>query len=107
MFTCLLKPIVTPASAGSSIMPTSSLGWQALTWGMRILYGIGKTGSPAAIYYPNVAECEKQQLSVFFMRFGAFAGGDFSFLKIKYPDLKVAGFYSPPFRKLTEAEDRE
>ena len=28
-------------------------------------------------------------------------------LKVKYPDLKIAGIYSPPFRPLTEQEDAE
>ncbi|ETZ24572.1 WecB/TagA/CpsF family glycosyltransferase [Pedobacter sp. V48] len=55
-----------------------------------------------------LAECEKSDLSVYFY------GGDQKTLNTAethireaYPTLRVAGLYSPPFRKLTEAEKLE
>jgi N-acetylglucosaminyldiphosphoundecaprenol N-acetyl-beta-D-mannosaminyltransferase len=80
-----------------------------LTWGMRILYGIRQVRVAGSDILPELLqECEKQNLSVFFY------GGSQSlldetskYLKIQYPGLKVAGFYSPPFRELTEEENSE
>jgi len=80
-----------------------------LTWGMRILYGIRQDRVAGSDILPELLlECEKQNLSVFFY------GGSQSllnetskFLKNKYPGLRVAGFYSPPFRELTEVENSE
>ena len=80
-----------------------------LTWGMRILYGIRQERVAGSDILPELLqECEKQNLSVFFY------GGSQSllietskFLKIQHPGLKVAGFYSPPFRELTEEENSE
>lgn len=55
-----------------------------------------------------LSECEKNDLSIYFY------GGDQKTLdtaethiRQAYPTLKVAGLYSPPFRKLTEAEKLE
>ncbi|PWT73106.1 MAG: glycosyltransferase [Bacteroidetes bacterium] len=80
-----------------------------LTWGMRILYGIRQERVAGSDILPELLhECEKQNLSVFFY------GGSqdlldetSSFLKNKYPRLEVAGFYSPPYRELTDDENAE
>ncbi len=55
-----------------------------------------------------LSECEKNNLSVYFY------GGDQkvlntaeTYIRSTYPNLKIAGLHSPPFRKLTEAEKLE
>lgn len=80
-----------------------------LTWGMRILYGIRQERVAGSDILPELLqECEKQDLSVFF--YGGSQGlldETSKFLKNQHPGLKVAGFYSPPFRELTEEENSE
>jgi N-acetylglucosaminyldiphosphoundecaprenol N-acetyl-beta-D-mannosaminyltransferase len=78
-----------------------------LTWGLRLLNGIRQERVAGSDILPELLqECEKQDLSVFFY------GGSKSlldetskFLHIRYPALKVAGLYSPPFRALTPREN--
>lgn len=55
-----------------------------------------------------LSECEKNNLSVYFY------GGDQkvlntaeAYIRKTYPNLKIAGLYSPPFRQLTEVEKLE
>lgn len=55
-----------------------------------------------------LSECEKNNLSVYFY------GGDQkvlntaeAYIRETYPNLKIAGLYSPPFRQLTEVEKLE
>ena len=55
-----------------------------------------------------LSECEKNIVSVYFY------GGDQkvlytaeTYIRSTYPNLKIAGLHSPPFRKLTEAEKLE
>ncbi|MEJ2883516.1 WecB/TagA/CpsF family glycosyltransferase [Pedobacter sp. GR22-6] len=53
-------------------------------------------------------ESEKESFSVYF--YGGAQGtldATSDFIKSNYPDLKVAGLYSPPFRPLTAEEDAE
>jgi N-acetylglucosaminyldiphosphoundecaprenol N-acetyl-beta-D-mannosaminyltransferase len=80
-----------------------------LTWGMRLLYGIRQDRVAGSDILPELLrECEKQNLSVFFY------GGSqdlldetAKFLQNQYPRLRVPGFYSPPFRELTDEENSE
>lgn len=55
-----------------------------------------------------LSECEKNNLSVYFY------GGDQkvlntaeAYIRERYPNLKIAGLHSPPFRQLTEVEKLE
>ncbi|GGB20206.1 WecB/TagA/CpsF family glycosyltransferase [Puia dinghuensis] len=78
-----------------------------LTWGLRILNGIRQERVAGSDILPQLLrECEKQQLSVFFYGGSkALLDETSRFLGARYPGLKVAGFYSPPFRALTEEEN--
>jgi len=80
-----------------------------LTWGMRLLYGIRQERVAGSDILPDLLqECEIQNLSVFF--YGGsqkLLDGTSAFLKENYPNLKIAGLYSPPFRELTEEENRD
>jgi len=80
-----------------------------LTWGMRLLYGIKQERVAGSDILPDIIKrSEEQGLSAFFY------GGSqkmldetAEFLKTNYPDFKIAGLYSPPFRPLTEQENEE
>jgi len=80
-----------------------------LTWGMRLLYGIQQDRVAGSDILPDLLQqCEASGLSVFF--YGGskkLLDGTSDFLKNKYPDLKVAGLYSPPFRELSENETQD
>ena len=80
-----------------------------LTWAMRLLYGIKQDRVAGNDILPDLLkQSEMEGLSVFFY------GGSqklldqaSDFLKINYPNLKIAGLYSPPFRKLTDEENQD
>jgi len=78
-----------------------------LTWGMRILKGVRQERVAGSDILPQLLqECERQQLSVFFYGGSkALLDETSRFLGSRYPGLKVAGLYSPPFRALTEEEN--
>ncbi len=82
---------------------------QPLTWMLRLLYGIKQDRVAAMDFMPDMLQrMETEQLPVYFY------GGTQemldktdAFVKNKYPKLKVAGLYSPPFRPLTATEEDE
>jgi N-acetylglucosaminyldiphosphoundecaprenol N-acetyl-beta-D-mannosaminyltransferase len=78
-----------------------------LTWGMWLLYGIKQDRVAGSDILPDlVKQSEQLGLSMFF-----YGGSEkmlertAEFLKNNHPDLKIAGLYSPPFRKLSDAEN--
>lgn len=78
-----------------------------LSWAMQMLYGIKQDRVAGMDLLPDLlAEAQAQQLSVYFY------GGSLSllehaklYIRQRYPLLKVAGFKSPPFRKLSSEEN--
>lgn len=82
---------------------------QPLAWMLRLLYGKKQDRVSAMDFMPSMlARMQQEQLSVYFY------GGTQEMLekadvyvKKEYPQLKVAGLYSPPFRPLTADEENE
>ena len=82
---------------------------QPLAWMLWMLYGIKQDRVAAMDALPDLLlRMEKEQLPVYFY------GGTQqmldkteAYVKQTYPSLKVAGLYSPPFRPLTEVEEKE
>lgn len=80
-----------------------------LAWMLRLLYGIKQDRVAAMDFVPDMMErMQKEKLPVYFY------GGTqemldktAAFVKKAYPNLQVAGMYSPPFRPLTAAEEDE
>lgn len=80
-----------------------------LTWAMRLLYGFKQERVAGMDLMPDLLrEASQKALPVFFY------GGTEEmliqtkqFLQINYPQLLLAGTYSPPFRKLTNGEDEQ
>lgn len=82
---------------------------QPLAWMLKLLYGIKQDRVAAMDFMPDMlARMQQEQLPVYFY------GGTQkmlemadAFVKKEYPQLKVAGLYSPPFRPLTADEENE
>jgi N-acetylglucosaminyldiphosphoundecaprenol N-acetyl-beta-D-mannosaminyltransferase len=82
---------------------------QPLAWMLRLLYGIKQDRVSAMDFMPSMlARMEQEQLPVYFY------GGTQEMLEKakkhvqeKYPSLKVAGLYSPPFRPLSTEEEND
>jgi N-acetylglucosaminyldiphosphoundecaprenol N-acetyl-beta-D-mannosaminyltransferase len=78
-----------------------------LVFGLKWLYGIEQDKVSGPDLMPSLlAEAEKQQLRVFF--YGAtqtVLNQLIEYCQQKYPDLKIAGAISPPFRVLNKAEE--
>jgi N-acetylglucosaminyldiphosphoundecaprenol N-acetyl-beta-D-mannosaminyltransferase len=82
---------------------------QPLTWVLRLFYGIKQDRVAAMDALPDLLQrMEKEKLPVYFY------GGTQemldkteAFVKQVYPNLKVAGLFSPPFRPLSETEENE
>jgi N-acetylglucosaminyldiphosphoundecaprenol N-acetyl-beta-D-mannosaminyltransferase len=77
-----------------------------LAKGLRILYGIKQDRVAGMDILPDLLkEAERKQLSVYFYG-GTQKMMDTTkeFCKKNFPNLKIAGAYSPPFRELTETE---
>lgn len=80
-----------------------------LTWAMRLLYGIRQDRVTGMDLLPDLlSQASRLKLPVYF--YGGTekmltATGEY--LKVRYPDVQVAGMYSPPFRELTEDEEEE
>jgi N-acetylglucosaminyldiphosphoundecaprenol N-acetyl-beta-D-mannosaminyltransferase len=80
-----------------------------LTWAIRMFYGIQQDRVAGMDLLPDLLEvCQENEISVYFY------GGHpdmtdltKTFLEKKYPYLKIAGVYSPPFRKLTHQEETD
>ena len=78
-----------------------------LSWALRLLYGIKQDRVAGMDLLPDLlAEASKAGMPVFFY------GGTTEvlektelYLKENFPDVPVAGLYSPPFRELTKEED--
>lgn len=80
---------------------------QALTYYMRLFDGLNQERVAGMDMLPLlIKKAEKQNKSVYF-----YGSTEFVLNKIKekidndYPNLKIAGLYSPPFRELTKEED--
>lgn len=82
---------------------------QPLAWMLRLLYGIKQDRVAAMDFMPDMLQrMQQEQLPVYFY------GGTQEmldridgFVKEKYPQLKVAGLFSPPFRPLSAQEEDE
>jgi N-acetylglucosaminyldiphosphoundecaprenol N-acetyl-beta-D-mannosaminyltransferase len=80
-----------------------------LAWMLRLLYGIKQDRVAAMDFVPDMLErMQRENLPVYFY------GGTQdmldkteAFVKQAYPNLQVAGLYSPPFRPLTSTEEDE
>lgn len=78
-----------------------------LAWALEMLYGIKQDRVAGMDLFPDLLnEATAKKLPVYFY------GGSLpllektlDYLRSKYPDLPIAGSYSPPFRKLTAIED--
>ncbi len=80
-----------------------------LCWALKVIKGIVQPRVCGMDFLPSLLEqAQEKSLSVFF-----YGGTDAMLektnvsLKQKYPHLSLAGFYSPPFRQLTSAEEDE
>ncbi|HLK28112.1 MAG TPA: WecB/TagA/CpsF family glycosyltransferase [Puia sp.] len=80
-----------------------------LTWGLRMLKGIKQDRVAGSDILPDlIKESERLGLSVFFYGGSQKMLDDTSeFLKTNHTNLKVAGLYSPPFRKLSDDENNK
>lgn len=80
-----------------------------LVWALRILYGIKQDRVAGMDVLPDLlSQMEKENLPVYF--YGGtqeMLDNTSEFIKKEFPDLIVAGLYSPPFRPLTETEETE
>ena len=80
-----------------------------LTWALRLLYGIKQDRVAGMDLLPDLLkQAVANQLSVYFY------GGTETLLEktrkymsVHYPDLKIAGMTSPPFRDMTATEEEE
>lgn len=82
---------------------------QPLAWLLRLLYGIKQCRVAGMDVLPDLLDrMEKENLPVYF--YGGtpeMISKTNAYVKDKYPGLQVAGLYSPPFRALTEKEEKE
>jgi N-acetylglucosaminyldiphosphoundecaprenol N-acetyl-beta-D-mannosaminyltransferase len=80
-----------------------------LTWMLRLLYGIKQDRVAAMDFLPDMLErMQREQLPVYF--YGGtqqMLDNTAAFVKNKYPQVQLAGMYSPPFRPLTAEEENE
>lgn len=82
---------------------------QPINWALRILKGIkqDRVAGPD-LFSSLLEEANKRKISLFF--YGSteeMLQKTDEFLKMNYPDIPVAGLYSPPFRNLTQQEEEE
>lgn len=80
-----------------------------LTWGLRLLLGIKQDRVAGMNLLPDLLQqLMEQQMPVYF--YGSTAKllqATENYLTNTYPGLKIAGMYSPPFRKLTPEEENQ
>ncbi len=80
-----------------------------LAWALRLLHGIKQERVAGMDLLPDLLkEAEEKGLPVFF--YGStneFLEKTNSYIKEHYPLLKLAGMHSPPFRQLTDLEERK
>jgi N-acetylglucosaminyldiphosphoundecaprenol N-acetyl-beta-D-mannosaminyltransferase len=77
-----------------------------LTWGLKLLHGVRQDRVAGMDLMPDILnEAEKKSIPVYF-----YGGTEAMLNRIKenlpmrYPSLKIAGMFSPPFRELSSAE---
>ena len=80
-----------------------------LTWGLKLIHHIKQDRVAGMDLLPDLlSEMEKQNMGAYF-----YGGTQLMLDKTEeyvhdlYPDLNIAGLYSPPFRALSAAEDQE
>lgn len=82
---------------------------QPLTWALNSLYGIKQDRVAGMDLLPDLLRVmSEQKISAYF--YGGqpeMLGKARIYLNKAYPDLNVAGFYSPPFRPLTALEENK
>lgn len=80
-----------------------------LTWGLSWVHGIKQDRVSGMDLLPDLLpKMINKNLSAYFYGGSLFLLNKTEiFLKSKFPFLKLAGFYSPPFRDLTQDEDAE
>lgn len=80
-----------------------------VTWGLRFLHGVRQDRVAGMFLMQDLlAKAEKNNTSVFF--YGSTPEvllATETYLRKKYPNLKIGGFISPPFRVLSKEEDEE
>jgi N-acetylglucosaminyldiphosphoundecaprenol N-acetyl-beta-D-mannosaminyltransferase len=78
-----------------------------LTWALKILYGVKQPRVAGMDLLPDLLKkAEEEHLSVYFYGGAVNTLADTNeYVKKKYPELKIAGTYSPPFRVLTAEEE--
>jgi N-acetylglucosaminyldiphosphoundecaprenol N-acetyl-beta-D-mannosaminyltransferase len=80
-----------------------------LAWALRLLYGIKQTRVAGMDLLPDLLEAAgAEEMPVYF--YGAteqVLEKTKNYLAGRYPELRIAGSYSPPFRKLTPEEEHE
>ncbi len=81
---------------------------QPLTWGLKLLYGVEQDRVAGMDLLPDLLKLLTEEgLPVYF-----YGGSEqmlaktSDHLREQYPGLKVAGLYSPPFRPLSDAEEK-
>ena len=77
-----------------------------LTWALRLLYGVKQPRVAGMDLLPDMLEraSATKKLVYFYGGTQQMLDHTSSYIASNYPNLKVAGMYSPPFRPITEAE---
>lgn len=92
-------------NAASMVTPDG----KPLTWALRILYGIKQDRVAGMDLLPDLLHrMEQEHMAVFF--YGGsqkMLDSTSAYIHKKYPALKIAGSFSPPFRPITAQEQQE
>lgn len=77
-----------------------------LVWALKILKGYKQDRVAGMDLLPDLLKVFEQNKSSVFFYGGTeeLINRTKAFLNVRYPELQIAGFYSPPFRPLTETE---
>jgi N-acetylglucosaminyldiphosphoundecaprenol N-acetyl-beta-D-mannosaminyltransferase len=82
---------------------------QSLVWALKLLKGINQDRVAGMDLLPDLLQrLSYEKIAIYF--YGGTKGTlekTNTFLKNKFPDLKIAGLHSPPFRDLTSLEEKE
>jgi N-acetylglucosaminyldiphosphoundecaprenol N-acetyl-beta-D-mannosaminyltransferase len=78
-----------------------------LTWALQFLYGIKQDRVAGMDLLPNLLQVmSKQRMPVYFYGGASeMVEQTEQYLKTRFPDLLIAGLYSPPFRAFDESEE--
>ena len=81
---------------------------QPLAWALKFLYGIKQPRVAGMDLLPDLLSVSEEKCIPVFFYGGtdAMQHATKNHLASKYPNLKIAGMYSPPFRPLNEAEEK-